>query len=228
MFPGGRVEDADADPALVDALESDPHHRAVAERRCAVRETAEETGLALDPSSLVRLSHWTPPAESPTRYSTAFFVAPAPPGTVHLDRESSSHEWLTPAAALDRHAAGAFELTPPTFVTLHQLIDVIELVSVAPPGPTGRPDPTALVVREIAARRTEHFTTRIASTEDSFVALYHGDAGYERSDADAEGPRHRVWMSPAGWRYERTTQAPGPDAPSIDPVDDQPHKGQLT
>ncbi len=38
---------------------------------------------------------------------------------------------------------------------------------------------------------------------DRVVALYHGDAGYERSDPTATGPRHRLWMDPAGWSYER-------------------------
>ena len=38
------------------------------------------------------------------------------------------------------------------------------------------------------------------------VALWHGDAGYADSDAAKPGARHRLLMSDAGWRYERTPE----------------------
>ena len=34
--------------------------------------------------------------------------------------------------------------------------------------------------------------------------LYPGDAGYEASETGRAGPRHRLWMLPDGWRYERS------------------------
>jgi hypothetical protein len=37
------------------------------------------------------------------------------------------------------------------------------------------------------------------------VALYRGAAGYAGGVADRPGPRHRLWMLDAGWRYERST-----------------------
>src|SRR4051794_30595281 len=72
VFPGGRIDAADrrvADGADDDDLET-------AARRAAVREAAEEAGIVIAADSLRRWSHWTPPPESPKRYSTAFFVAP--------------------------------------------------------------------------------------------------------------------------------------------------------
>jgi hypothetical protein len=48
-------------------------------------------------------------------------------------------------------------------------------------------------------------TRRLGSTmaDGGVVAMWHGDAGYETGDAEALGPRHRLWMVDAGWRYER-------------------------
>ena len=47
--------------------------------------------------------------------------------------------------------------------------------------------------------------THIAPAEGGGVALWHGDAGYDSSDPDVPGERHRLWMLGDGWRYERTT-----------------------
>jgi hypothetical protein len=37
------------------------------------------------------------------------------------------------------------------------------------------------------------------------VALFEGDAGYEVSDANRPGPRHRLLMVPDGWRFEQSS-----------------------
>jgi len=58
--------------------------------------------------------------------------------------------------------------------------------------------------RVAAAGEPERFTTRAAVVGDDVVALWHGDAGYPDGDATRPGPRHRLWMSGDGWRYERT------------------------
>ena len=40
-------------------------------------EAMEECGLAVDPDDLVAFSHWVPPAITPRRFSTHFFLARA-------------------------------------------------------------------------------------------------------------------------------------------------------
>lgn len=111
VFPGGKVEQ--------------PDHRVGAEeqddaRRAAVRETFEEVGLVItDP---VVLSRWQPPAEAPVRIRTWFFLADAPNGVLRVSAdEVVDAVWITPADALQKHAAGEWVLFPPTWVTLHQL-----------------------------------------------------------------------------------------------------------
>jgi 8-oxo-dGTP pyrophosphatase MutT (NUDIX family) len=182
VFPGGRIDAADRaglDPA--DELE--------AARRAAVREAAEEAGLAVTASSLVAFSHWTPPAIAPRRFHTWFFLAPAPAGQVAIDEgEIHEHAWMRPEEALRRRDAQEIELAPPTFVTLFEL---------------SRSGSVGKALAAARARTPERFTTRIAKVEGGVVALWHGDAGYAAGEAAAAGPRHRLWMLDAGWRYER-------------------------
>lgn len=186
VFPGGRVEDADTHADTRDGL----GHELAAARRAAVRETAEEAGLVLPADRLVPLSHWVPPPQTPRRYATWFFLAPAPvPAQVRVDgREIREAAWVRPAAALAARDAGRWELTPPTWVTLHWLTDMPSV---------------AAALAAASAREPERFTTRAAVAGDDVVALWAGDAGYDDGDPDRPGPRHRLWMSPQGWRYER-------------------------
>lgn len=181
VFPGGRIDDGDRD-GTGDEFD--------AARRAAAREAAEEASLAVDHGSLEWISFWIPPAQTPRRFATWFFVAPAPPGDVVVDDgEITDHQWLQPAEALSLRDAGEVELAPPTWVTLHWL--------------TGHPDVTAAMT---AARATEpeRFETRIALVEGGAVALWEGDVGYSAADPQVPGPRHRLWLLEDEWRYERS------------------------
>ena len=184
VFPGGRVDPEDYAPDAVD-------DHAAAARRAAVREANEEAGLTVDEPSLVWLSHWTPPPQTPKRFSTWFYVARAPEGAVTIDDgEIRDHMWVSPSEALTRRDALEIELAPPTWVTLHLLASA------------GSVDAALDAAR---AAEPEYFTTKAALTEAGVVAMWHGDAGYESGDASVEGPRHRLWMTAPPWRYERTT-----------------------
>ena len=183
VFPGGRVDPADYTPEA-------PDDAFGAARRAAVREAREEAGLAVDEGSLVWLSHWMPPPQTPKRFSTWFFLSRAPAGTVTIDNgEIRDHMWVSPHAAIARRDALEIELAPPTWVTLHTLV---------------RARTVAAALDAAAAGEPEHFTTRAALTNEGVVAMWHGDAGYETGDPSADGPRHRLWMVDAGWRYERS------------------------
>ena len=192
VFPGGRVDPGDwegeptedlRDPRTVDAA-----------RRAAVREAAEETGAVVDGSSLVLISHWTPPVQAPKRFATYFFLGPEPTGLADLRADGGEIRevsWLRPEAALVARNAGEIELVPPTFITLDHL----------------RPFATAAEALEhFRGRPPEHFATHFGRVEDGMVAMYQGDAAYGGDDLDVPGPRHRLWMLAAGWRYERTTE----------------------
>lgn len=191
VFPGGRVE-------TVDGTGDD------GARRAAVREAEEETGLRIDAAALVPLSRWIPPPQAPKRFDTWFFVAPMPDGATEVvidGGEIGDHVWTTPAAALAAQGRGEVEMLPPTWVSLHQLSAHADVA-------------TALAA--VTAGPTERFMTRIVSQGGGvLVSLWSPDAAYparvtdEPGPLDTPGPRHRLYMDPAGWRYERTDGADG-------------------
>jgi len=191
VFPGGRVEERDGT-----GLEG--------ARQAAVREAAEETGLPLVAEDLVPVAHWTPPPSAPRRYRTWFFVAAMPPGALEVvvdGGEIGDHVWVRPADALDQHRQGQIELLPPTWVTLRRLAPRASV---------------AEALADAAASPVDRFVTDVRVDQDgTVVTVWDGDAAYsltpsgqsgpgERTDLDTPGPRHRLIMDPAGWRYERS------------------------
>ncbi|MCD9622295.1 NUDIX hydrolase [Rhabdothermincola salaria] len=189
VFPGGRIDPEDYPDGRVDT--DDPEVVLAAARRAAVREAAEETGLAVDETTLVWFSHWTPPPITPKRFATWFFVAPAPTELAGLridGGEIHDHGWLVPRQCLSRRNAGEIEMAPPTWITLEQLAGHASVDE---------------ALGALGSRPPEHFATRFGPVEGGIVAMYHGDAGYDDEDPRRPGRRHRLWMVADGWRYER-------------------------
>lgn len=184
VFPGGRV-DAEDYPADGDAD--------AAARNAAVRETSEETGIVARPEAFVWFSHWTPPPSTPRRFATWFFAARADDHQVQIDGgEIQNHQWLAPAAALERHAEGQIDLAPPTWVTLFHLSHY---------------DSVDDLLQALCATPPRFYATHLAQRRDGTrVAMWHGDAGYAGWDADAPGERHRLVMSKGGFVFENTVE----------------------
>lgn len=198
VFPGGKLEDADRGGTGA-ADEAD------AARRAGVRETLEETGIAVDPDALVPLSVWDPPPGLALRIRTWFFVAAAPGGALTLSEdEAVAAAWLRPEDALARHGRGELTLYPPTWVTLHGLSE--------------HPD-SASILQSAQIAGVQRFETVARRGGEGPVLLWHGDAEYE-TDAAAEGagsgarsasvsgssvdaPRHRLEIGSLPWRYTR-------------------------
>jgi len=141
VFPGGRVEPADA--ALAPA--EDPLGTF---RVAAIREAWEECGLLLarppappeglegafvahlaglglspDHAALTPFAHWVTPLHSPKRFDTHFFLARAPQGqeAVHDGHEMVEAVWMRPAEALEEAEAGRRTLVFPTRLNLGRL-----------------------------------------------------------------------------------------------------------
>ena len=203
VFPGGRVDPEDAaagEPAegVGEAHDAGrpawrgvPPGRGAVLARAALRETLEETGLAVVPEALVPLSHWIPPLGAPKRLRTWFFLAGHPGGEVRLNPgEHVGFAWLTAEEALERHADGAVVLAPPTWVTLHGLRG-------------------AGSVREVLERQgaepgfERYFSHPLRGPDGVRAVLWTGDAAYDDPAADGPG-RHRLWTESLPWRYERT------------------------
>jgi 8-oxo-dGTP pyrophosphatase MutT (NUDIX family) len=179
VFPGGRVEPGDGDG--FDGA-----------RRAAVREAQEETGLLLEAGELLPFAHWFPPPDAPRRFATWFFLAALPAGAAEVivdGGEIGDHVWTTASTALERHRAGEIKMVPPTWVTLHRLARLAD---------------TAAALADAGGHELERFSTHMVDADGVLVAVWAPDAGYDSGDLSANGPRHRLVIDPAGWRYERS------------------------
>ncbi|MGO9158801.1 NUDIX hydrolase [Mycobacterium sp.] len=184
VFPGGRVDPADAVGHPFDSLE--------AARRAAVRETAEEAGIDVGATDLYPVARWTPGMEVPKRFVTWMLFGRAPERTqVTVDgAEIIDYRWLRPGDALSAHARREFLLLPPTWMTLHFLNDY---------------SCCAAAIEGINRTPVESYESRLGATDECRVVLWHGDAGYDTADATAPGERHRLVLARAGWRLEKST-----------------------
>ena len=184
VFPGGAVDQADRD-----SDSAGPEDELRSARVAAVRESAEECGLALDVQQLVHFAHWTTPEKSKRRFATWFFaavVADTESTVVIDDGEIHDFQWLTPAQAMAMHYAGELNMMPPTYMSI-KLVDQFSSA-------------------EKALESLRHFdaywvTPRFARDGEVGLLLYPGDAGYETQNGALAGPRHRCIVSDQGVRY---------------------------
>ena len=113
---------------LVDRTEAarfDRHRRAVDRGEVDLLDVVADEGLHLPLGQLHYFAHWITPERAPRRYDTRFFVgrAPADHELRHDGDETIAALWARPADALDRFAAGDFELIRPTQHSLEILSD---------------------------------------------------------------------------------------------------------
>ena len=113
------------------AEEADSGMRAICETRKVkrlskswFREWAVSGGWHLQLSRLARWAHWITPEAFKPRFDTRFFLVFVP-----VDQECSPDEqetthgiWVTPAQGLAANLRGETPLSPPTLVTLHELL----------------------------------------------------------------------------------------------------------
>ena len=135
VFPGGRVEEADAaeasrrkpadhglKPAGSRFVDLTPESE-LPFRVAAVRELQEEAHVTIGVDDLIPFAHWVTPEIETRRYDTRFFLARMPDDQTarHDEGEMTELEWLTPQDAVARCVSGAILLPPPTWTTLKQL-----------------------------------------------------------------------------------------------------------
>ncbi len=81
-------------------------------------------GWTLALSALSRWTHWITPALMKRRYDTRFFAACLPAGQrCQPDARETTHGiWISPAKGLNGNLEGQVPLSPPTLITLHELL----------------------------------------------------------------------------------------------------------
>jgi 8-oxo-dGTP pyrophosphatase MutT (NUDIX family) len=176
VFPGGRVEDSDADLPWAGVP---PDGAAFV--GAAVRETFEETGVllgggsvdlraaradveagrlgfgdllrahgvTLDPSGLHPWGRWvTPEGEGRRRYDARFFVAELPAGAEAADVTSEAEVagWVGVADALAEADRGERFMMPPTLITLRSIAGLPTVADVVAAAPARSLDPVRPVL----------------------------------------------------------------------------------
>lgn len=88
------------------------------------REWAVSGGWRLQLSRLVPWSHWITPEAFKPRFDTRFFLSFVPPNQeCSPDKRETTHgTWVEPEQGLSANLAGEIPLSPPTLVTLHELL----------------------------------------------------------------------------------------------------------
>ncbi|MGH2988902.1 MAG: NUDIX hydrolase [Solirubrobacterales bacterium] len=163
VFPGGALEPSERDGALSPADEERAH------RTCAVRELAEEAGIALpDDTELRPWSRWITPEVAPIRFDTRFYLALAPP---HSPPRADGGEtvdagWFAPRRALDMHAAGELELVFPTIKHLEALL----------------PFASSREVLDAVGDRVEPVLPKVIGEGEGRRIVMPGEPGYEEAD----------------------------------------------
>jgi recombination protein RecT len=86
-------------------------------------EQCHAHGLILSANEVYVLAHWVTDRDLPRRFDVPFLVARMPEGQVPIADEKEQFEpvWVSPTAALSRHAAGDFFIIFPTIRTLEKL-----------------------------------------------------------------------------------------------------------
>ena len=131
-FPGGAVDDADADVEIPEDVAAhhanvwgDPSARVAAVHlAAAIRETHEESGVVLDPATLAPWARWVTPPGEVRRFDARFYVARQPAGQEPrpLTGEVATGAWFVLGTAVREHGAGALPMWPPTISTLMGLV----------------------------------------------------------------------------------------------------------
>ena len=186
VFPGGKIDETDK------VINSDGSLDELATAtNAATRETLEEAAISVSQENLFWFSHWVPPAITPKRFSTYFFATKLLDGdevTID-DSEIIEHNWFRPHEAINLRDAGEIELAPPTWVTLNRLISFTNVEN---------------ALNDLDAKDPIFYETHIAQSAKGPVAMWYGDAGYEKTDPDMPGERHRLTMTTGGYHFEQS------------------------
>jgi len=104
--------------------------------------------------------------------------------------EIHEHCWRSPTDALKAHREGDIELVPPTFLTLLEI------------SPYNSISEMEAALSNLPPRI---FEPRVEILPEGLCYFYEGDAGYEKADHKAEGPRHRLYAkTDREWQYQRS------------------------
>jgi 8-oxo-dGTP pyrophosphatase MutT (NUDIX family) len=160
------------------------------------RDRVVKGGWVLEISRLFRWAHWVTPAVMPKRFDTRFFAALSPDGQECFPDllATTRGVWIDAMDALDRNHEGEIALSPPTLVSLHELLAFRDLGALK----------SGLEKRPWGAPRTP----RALRGPEGPVILLPWDPMYDREFRLGEAPEvlppgapfSRLWQREGIWR----------------------------
>jgi 8-oxo-dGTP pyrophosphatase MutT (NUDIX family) len=143
--------------------------------RVGFLDACRAEGLALAVDRVHYFSHWITPEPAPKRYDTRFFVTALPPGQipVHDDHETTATVWVQPTEALERAAAGEFDIIFPTIKNLEAIARFTTSAE--------------LLAAAAAVERVPTVLPRVVADERGFRILLPGDPGYDQAVGASSG-----------------------------------------
>jgi 8-oxo-dGTP pyrophosphatase MutT (NUDIX family) len=191
VFPGGALDSADSDPETRSVVRWSGSADELGWRAAALRELAEEVGLAvtttgvvaapagplfpalraagqaLDGDALHPVSNWVTPQGLPIRFDTRFYLLPLAADAAITPDGTEVHEpvWVTPQGALHAAAAGEWVVEVPTRVHLEMLASATSVSD---------------AVTRLAVAHPVRVEPRLRVGPDGdWTVLLPGDAGYQ-------------------------------------------------
>ena len=171
VFPGGKI-----DPIEIETTATEMEAALIA----ATRESKEEANLDIAVKDLKYYVNWTTPVEQPYRYKTYFFHAEIPYSASEVTVDNSEileHRWYSPEAALTAAGTKEISILPPTYISLMRIRNCKSYGEVVEEW--GRHEPHIIV-------------PRVQQDGSVMHCMYEGDAGFEKTQHDTPGPRHRL------------------------------------
>lgn len=128
--------------------------------------------LSLDISKISEVARFITPMGPPRRFDARFFVAAAPEGQIarHDEEEVVRHEWIEPAAAIDKFRRDEF----PMMSVTHRMLACLARYS------------TVAEVMQVAAERRPHQRVRVNDPDGAYEVVLPGEPGYETADVEIE------------------------------------------
>lgn len=148
-------------------------------------------GWILALSALSRWSHWITPELMKRRYDTRFFVASLPSGQ-HCQpdaRETVHGIWVSPEKGLAGNLDGEIPLSPPTLITLHQLLKYPALKDLEKEAKIRRWGPVLL--------------PRLVPLDQGLVIVEPWDSQYNQKEIDINSNDLEASILPVGKSFSR-------------------------
>jgi hypothetical protein len=150
-------------------------------------------------SRLFPWSHWITPVAMSKRFDTRFFIALMPEGQVCVpdDRETVHGLWVSPLKGLQENIRGEIPLSPPTLITLHELLPynkLADLTNALRPDAWAEPQLPVLFKLEKGAVIVEPWDPQYGKEIEI------EPKGLEQKVAAIGAPFSRLWLHKGIWR----------------------------